>query len=116
MAWILGDGKMVNFWTHYWCILLKGSIADHIHIEHSPNNSLHAKVADFRIDGVWYIPNSLLSIDAGLFTEIKNIKLQPDGVQDCPTWAHSSDVNLSFKDAFEFIKPRGAVLPWFKKI
>ncbi|OVA19771.1 Reverse transcriptase zinc-binding domain [Macleaya cordata] len=52
----------------------------------------------------------------GLFTEIKNIKLQPDGVQDRPAWAHSSDGDLSFKEAFEFTKPRGAVLPWFKKI
>ncbi|CAI8592772.1 unnamed protein product [Vicia faba] len=94
-TWNLGQGNTINFWTDQWC---GKPLVEQLQIQH--HNQPFSKVADFILNGHWNFPPDLLLLFPSIPDIINKICIPLEPKEDELRWNHSSDGNLTLKDAY----------------
>lgn len=112
-VWQIGNGKSINFWRDKW---LSNSIADLIHIPEHRVASLEAKVADFIRGKSWSIPDYRRINFPLVAAEIDQMPIPILPFEDQLIWTGTDSGCLSFKEAFNYLKPLQNSVNWSKII
>lgn len=78
-AWLLGDGKSINFWTDYW---LSAPIVDWLHVPPNLYPFLKAHVSDFINNTFWSFPTEFSHLFPMLAQEIREIHITYQAMRD----------------------------------
>lgn len=95
---------------------MKQPIVEILDIPNQDHGSLQSSVAYFIKDGAWCIPASLANHFPNLSAEISSISIPLFDAQDYLILTGSESGNLSLKDAYSFLSPASAMVPWSKLI
>lgn len=101
--WIVGSGENINMWSDTLLSLLE--------LPDTLAPSLLGKVSSLISNGQWDLPHGLLSIPL-VADRIHNTIIPSIPLQDKLVWLHSPDGDLPSKQAYAFLHPSAAVLPW----
>ena len=74
-----------------------------------------AYVSDFIIDGRWEISGEFAEAFPDIADHIKQVPLPLREVEDTLIWPFSSTGDLSFRDAYDFLRP-SAPVPWARHL
>ncbi|KAJ4962138.1 hypothetical protein NE237_022077 [Protea cynaroides] len=96
IRWILGEGKLINFWTDRWINFY--TIVEILELPQSRMPSLSAKVVDFIYDGNRCFPMVTSTIIQGIINEAALIK-PIMGMQDKPIWTLEPSGKFSVSSA-----------------
>jgi hypothetical protein len=111
-AWLLGDGKRINFWFDNWCGV---QIAEHLQIPISLS-SFPQHVSEFIVNKQWNIPIEILNLVPLLRNLGFQVTIPTVEQSDQLVWKHNASGNLPLKDAFYFKKHHHMLIPWTKCI
>lgn len=100
--WQIGDGRSINFWLDNW---LSQPLAEQLQIPDHMHKDLKATVSDFIENESWIIPANLLENHPTLLNSLARVTIPSYVESDQLCWKGSSSGLLSFKDAFNFIRP-----------
>lgn len=108
-VWQIGDGSSINFWKDSW---LPQPVVDLIGIPEHMQENLTANISDFIHNRTWNFPSDLCrkpgitlfsccccKVVIPLFDETDHL-----------VWMPSNSGNLTFKDAYHFIKLAVSIL------
>lgn len=101
-TWQIGDGRSTNFSLDKW---LSHPLVDLLQIPSNLQNHLMAIIADFIKDNSWSIPTVLLVKSPEIGLESSNLDIPIFTASYQLIWQSSSTGNLTFKDAFSYLKP-----------
>lgn len=114
-VWCFGNGKNTNCWLDCW---LSKPLVEVLDLPGNIHALLKATVSDFISNSSWHIPlefsNQFLSIAAEMLQV--HIPLDSDNCSDSLVWKASSDGILSFKEAYNHLKPIVHPIHWGKSI
>ena len=106
--WIVGSGDRINAWTNNWLGETLLLLLD-IPVTFAP--SLYGKVSSFIMKGQWDLPQVLLSFPE-VVARIRNTIISVTPLTYQLIRLHSSAGDLLSKQAYAFLNPLAAVLPW----
>jgi hypothetical protein len=112
-AWLLGDGKDINFWNDCWC---GASISEQLNLPAHISQSLVSNVSDFIVDGLWVIPPQLSTIYPNLISIVSQVSIPSFPANDKILWKHTDDGELQLKEAYQFKLTQHQELVWAKAI
>jgi len=106
--WIVGLGNIINMWTDNW---LGERLVDLLQIDPVLHDGFNAKVEDLIVAGGWNIP-ATLNLPTHVLDLVHALVLPVSHLQDMLAWLHSSNGNLTSKQAFSFLQPTALSLDW----
>lgn len=112
-TWIVGDGKMINFWYDDWC---EGSIQQLLNIPDHIILEFPDKLENYVENHRWSIPDNLHHMFPDLRLLVSKVTLANRSLPDSLVWNHSSNGDLTMKDAYSFKKHAFPKIPWAKHI
>jgi len=110
--WIVGSGNVINMWTDNW---LGERLVDLLPIDHVLHDGFNAKVEDLIVASGWNIP-ATLNLPTHVLDLVHALVLPVSHLPDTFAWLHSSDGNLTSKQAFSFLKLTALSLDWSQLI
>jgi len=111
-VWVVGTGESINFWIDNW---LGEPLVDLIHLETDFHAHLKGTVSEVIVNGALRLPTVLTAV-GDIQTRVNEIILPTGKLPDALVWNHTSDGNLTSKQAFDFLRPRSLSLPWAESI
>ena len=106
--WIVGSGENINMWNDNW---LDDTLLSVLDLPNMLASSLLGKMSSLISNGQWDLPQGLLSIPLVVDHILNNI-IPSSPLQDQLVWLHSTDGDLSLKQAYAFLHPSVSALPW----
>ena len=112
-SWQIGSGSDINLWVDSWC---GDPLASPLHIPTHLHAQLTATVSHFIVNFQWCIPFCVYIS----FPDVKHLAEQVtipfEASEDKHVWKNSSNMDLSFKEAFEFKYGTRQNINWAKVI
>jgi len=100
--WIIGDGKIINFWNDNW---MGEPLAITLNLNPNLAKHLEAKICDFIVNHQWNIPIHLSNLFPTIRQILNQIIIPKIHIEDCLSWKHTRLGLLSLKDAYNFKSP-----------
>jgi hypothetical protein len=100
-SWIVGDGKQINFWSDSWCgqvLAQTYNLPDHL------VQLLPKKLDRYIVNQCWNISDELNQYFPNLRSLVSQVIIPSGNQRDKLVWKHSSEGDLSQKDAYAFKK------------
>lgn len=92
-AWVLGDGRTVNFWHDKW---MDQSVVSMMNIPDNLHHKLNAKVSDFIVNNEWMIPAFLSLHYPTVVAEITKVPIPISGEADQVVWSETDSTIQRF--------------------
>lgn len=104
VAWVIGDGKNINFWHDKW---LDAPI-----LPRSDAFRFQTKISDVISQGLWCLPDEFYHVFPHLKDSIHQVSLPCEIRSDRLVWTTSRDGMLSLKDSYNSFRNLRDVVPW----
>jgi len=107
------NGRQINFWTDQWC----GEPLSYLYqISDDLVSLLPPKVCDYIDQFNWRISDDLETFFPNLRNLVSKVILPNFDTDDMMVWNHSSNGELSLKEAYRFKTHNLVKIPWTKTV
>jgi hypothetical protein len=112
-AWLIGSGEQMNFWNDAWCA---EPLTQQLIIPSYISDGLQSCVSDYLINDQWNFPPQLVQMFPSISLIVQQVTFPTVLKCDELMWKHTTNGELSLKDAYDFKLQQFQDLAWTKYI